>query len=99
MVQPSSGGRPKDVKNAEREVQLDPFWGRVSGRIEGSCPVVVRHVDEPEANRPHTRVCEGHLSKFSLDIVDMTEEDRLFDFMKGLQPTPKCPRLRGETGS
>ena len=26
----------------------------------------------------------------------MTEEDRLFDFMKGLQPTPKCPRLRGE---
>lgn len=25
MVQPSSGSRPKDVKNAEREVQLDPF--------------------------------------------------------------------------
>ena len=25
MVQPSSGGRPKDVKNAEREVQLDQF--------------------------------------------------------------------------
>jgi hypothetical protein len=24
MVQPSSGGGPKDVKNAEREVQLDP---------------------------------------------------------------------------
>lgn len=62
MVQPSSGGRPKDVKNAEREVQLDQFGGRVSGRIEGSCPVVVRHVDEPDANRPHTRVCEGHLS-------------------------------------
>ena len=67
--------------------------------MEGSCPVVVRHVDEPEANRPHTQVCEGHLSQFSLDIFDMTEEDRLFDFLKGPQPTPKCPRLRGETGS
>lgn len=55
--------------------------------MEGSCPVVVRHVDEPEANRPHTRVCEGLLSWFSLDIFDMTEEDRLLDFMKGLQPT------------
>lgn len=64
MVQPSSGGGPKDVKNAEREVQLDPFWGRVSGRMEGSCPLreKVCHVDEPEANRLHTRVCEGHLS-------------------------------------
>lgn len=99
MVQPSSGGGPKDVKNAKREVQLDLFIGRVSGRMEGSCPVVVRHVDEPEANRPHTRVCEGLLSWFFLDIFDMTEEDRLFDFMKGLQPTPKCPRLRGGTGS
>lgn len=29
----------------------------------------------------------------------MTEEDRLFDFMKGLQPAPKCPRFRGGTGS
>lgn len=58
----ASGGGPKDVKNAEREVKLDPFLGRVSGRMEGSCPVVVRHVDEPEANRPHTQVCEGHLS-------------------------------------
>lgn len=29
----------------------------------------------------------------------MTEEDRLFDFMKGLQPAPKCPRLRAGTGS
>ena len=29
----------------------------------------------------------------------MREEDRLFDFMKRLQPTPKCPRLRDETSS
>ncbi|CAK9140402.1 unnamed protein product [Ilex paraguariensis] len=29
--------------------------------MEGSYLVVVRHVDEPEANRPHTRVGEGHL--------------------------------------
>jgi hypothetical protein len=36
MVQPSSGGGPKDVKNAKREVQWDLFWGRVSGRMEGS---------------------------------------------------------------
>jgi hypothetical protein len=62
MVQPSSGGGPKDVKNAECEVNLDPFSGRVSGRMEGSCSVVVRHVDEPEANMPHTQVCEGHLN-------------------------------------
>lgn len=60
---------------------------------------MVRHVDEPEANRPHTGVFEGLLSWFFLDIFDMTEEDRLFDFMKGLQLTPKCPRLRGETGN
>lgn len=35
MVQPSSGGGPKDVKKAEREVQLDLFCGRVSGGMEG----------------------------------------------------------------
>ena len=35
MVQPSYGGGPKDVKNAEREVQLDPFWRWASGRKEG----------------------------------------------------------------
>ena len=29
----------------------------------------------------------------------MMEEDQLFDFMKELQPMPKCPRLRDETGS
>ena len=27
---------PKDIKNAEREVQLDPFRGSVSGRMEDS---------------------------------------------------------------
>lgn len=30
-----SGGRPKDVKKAEPELQLDWFCGRVSGRMEG----------------------------------------------------------------
>ncbi|CAK9142753.1 unnamed protein product [Ilex paraguariensis] len=33
----------------------------LDGGMEGSYLVVVRHVDEPEANRPHTRVGEGHL--------------------------------------
>lgn len=50
-------GGQKDVKKSEREVQLDSFC--VVDKQNGgfSCPVVVRHVDEP-ANRPHTRVCE-----------------------------------------
>lgn len=30
-----SGGGPKDVKKAERELQLSFFCGRVSGRMEG----------------------------------------------------------------
>jgi hypothetical protein len=50
--------------------------------------VVVRLIDEPE---PHTIVRPSFVV---LPGFDMTEEDRLFDFMKGLQPTPKCPRLR-----
>ena len=29
--------------------------------MEGSCPVVVRHVDEPEANRPHADLRLGRL--------------------------------------
>ncbi|CAK9168062.1 unnamed protein product [Ilex paraguariensis] len=47
---------------AEREVQLNPFWGRVSGGIEGLYSVVVRHVNEPEANRPHTQPFFAHIS-------------------------------------
>ena len=65
--------------------------------MEGSCPVVVRHVDEPEATGPIREYVKAFFrgSRWTF----MTEEDRLFDFMKGLQPTPKCPRLRGGIGS